>query len=404
MAINHAEGWQHKKTVSDGLREQRHISSNKDLESVAKEQAAKTIEKAHAARTGEAAKAHVNSKPAASHKTPDVPKTGNSEAEAQKANDAQLRSSKQFIDARDSAKSLNQLQSKAPLARSGEVNITRDAVLQKGRSDQPDAGKNAAQQSAFTLTQVAAKRDLQTKRAEDAAPRQPVDQSKTQKKDAKEHVAGKKAAEDAGKDVVKQKADPAAEAALASKASERMAAVVPNTDVRAAEKPSDRDAADRKLDPKKKGSTTDAAGNVYARSSNAGGELNALLGGFSGEGGEAGEGGATSETGAVETQAAEDVAKDGLPELDPHFHVYSEFDEANPGVEQLKSKAQVYSRHVEKRLVKIAEVDQEVGGRLRDIFETAKLSDRIVGELKDELKEELGTARFLKGLYGGLSA
>jgi hypothetical protein len=125
-------------------------------------------------------------------------------------------------------------------------------------------------------------------------------------------------------------------------------------------------------------------------------ELGGLLGGFAGEGGESFGDGADPAVAAVEKNGAAEK----LPEKDPAFHVYSEFDEANPGIEHVKARAQVLSRMVlkEQRLNEIAKLDQEIEGKIRDMFQASPLSKRLQGELAKELK----AANFLSSVYGGL--
>lgn len=123
-------------------------------------------------------------------------------------------------------------------------------------------------------------------------------------------------------------------------------------------------------------------------------ELGGLLGGSAGEGDEpSGEGADPALAAAGRKDAAEK-----LPEKDPGFQVYSEFDEANPGVEHVKARAQVFNRLVEKRIGEIAKLDQEIEGKIRDMFEASPLSERLSGELAGELK----AADFLSSVYGGL--
>jgi len=121
-----------------------------------------------------------------------------------------------------------------------------------------------------------------------------------------------------------------------------------------------------------------------------------MLGGFSGG----------SDTGNMEAEngpavaAVEDVEREGaLPESDPSLHIYSEFDSENPGIEAVKSKAQLFSRFVEKkkRLNEIAKLDSELDGKIDDLFKNKPFTERIVGDLKDEIK----LASMLGSVYGG---
>jgi hypothetical protein len=125
-------------------------------------------------------------------------------------------------------------------------------------------------------------------------------------------------------------------------------------------------------------------------------ELGGLLGGFAG--GSDSDNLENEGKSAVSAGAVADANKKELPENDPSFHVYSEFDETKPGIEQVISKARIFDRMVAQRLDAIAQFDCELEGRIKDMFKTAPLSERIIGDLAGELS----TADFLKSIYGGL--
>jgi len=127
-------------------------------------------------------------------------------------------------------------------------------------------------------------------------------------------------------------------------------------------------------------------------------ELNALLGGdVSSEGHEPEE--------FVEAAAHEiGFLEEGDSRAEGLVKVINEFDTDNPGIEAVLAKAQYYRNKViqEPRLVHAAELDGELGGKIKDMFETPALSERIVGKLRDEFQEDLSVAKFLySSVYNG---
>ncbi|MFH1830590.1 MAG: hypothetical protein ABH871_07430 [Pseudomonadota bacterium] len=136
-------------------------------------------------------------------------------------------------------------------------------------------------------------------------------------------------------------------------------------------------------------STFSAGSSTKARS--ASNELGGLLGGSAGES----NSDSLENNEAVTAEAAKNAQRaEPLPEKDPSLHVYNEDGTAA----DVKSKAQVFSRLVEKRLYAIAKFDHELEGKIKNMFETAPLSKRIIGDLRDGLS----TADFLKSVYGGV--
>ena len=102
----------------------------------------------------------------------------------------------------------------------------------------------------------------------------------------------------------------------------------------------------------------------------------------------------------LESGVSADAGGEGeaeLPTTDPTFLVFSEFDEARPGVEVVKSKAQILERYVTQglndRLAKISEFDQKLTDGLRPLVERVMTDD-------PELKKLLVTSRFMKNVYG----
>ncbi|MBI4126138.1 MAG: hypothetical protein HY465_01460 [Deltaproteobacteria bacterium] len=137
------------------------------------------------------------------------------------------------------------------------------------------------------------------------------------------------------------------------------------------------------------------SGVVSAHSAGAGASkgLRNLESGVSADAG--GSDGETSDPSGEITTVVRDVPL--LPETDPNLVVFNEYDEDRPGIEVIKSKAQVLERYVvkglEARLAEIAEFDQKLTDGLRPLVERVKTED-------PELRELLVTARFITNVYG----
>ena len=143
-----------------------------------------------------------------------------------------------------------------------------------------------------------------------------------------------------------------------------------------------------KKSEKRKGSESTSKGAVYAAKSGAGRDLNALMGGLGG-----GQDHDAHERAHEITSLTKIAPSEKLPETDPSFHVYNEVDSDNPGVELVKSKAQLFNKVVKERLIEIAQFAEEV-----DEFIEKGLTERVIGPLRHEIK----VAEFLRSVYGGL--
>lgn len=399
MAINHAEGWQ-KKGVAEALRDQRRVSGDKDLKV-----AARQIEQLHAlkegTKSGAAEKGAVPEKGAAPQ--PQRSPADHSAAAARpgaavQAEAARLRSdaAEQFLKVKQDAKMLGQLEGR--VARSEGKAVTRDAVLSKGEPQAANLGRQPSQHQPPIGTGQGARA-----RHADA----PITSARptTVRGDGGRGAKAKGAAEGeaakgmkpAAGEVIKDTKVAAASAASSPAASPSAA---PSQEVAAGEKPRPSEAEGRKGTEGKKGSEARQAGGVYARPTNSGGELGALLGGFSG-GGEGNESG--SEAAITTTEAAPTAAEIAapastaveLPESDPDFHVFNHPEDAGE-IADVKGKARLFMRFVEKRLSEIAVLDRMLDDRFK------ALSDRIVGEMREELKDKLRAADFHRSVYGGL--
>lgn len=296
--------------------------------------------------------------------------------------------SQKFLEARKNAQNLQNLQTKAPVTRAGDPAATRQAIIQKGEANQANLIRQNIPQPQAPVARAAAKV------AEDAVRREGPARQATRRPSAKPTdsrplpKAAKKARDGQKSSIADQ---PRADGELAAP---KVAVPVVHADGRAeARRPADESAEGDKADGKKKGGEARQSGGVYARPSNPGGELNALLGG--------GSGGTTQDQASSDGKAHHvdtPAARTALSESDPGLHIYNEFDEENPGVEVVKQKAQDYAMRVEKRLQEIAELDEKLGNEIRGMFTRTPLSQRIIGDLK----EELGAADFHRSVYGGL--
>ncbi len=259
----------------------------------------------------------------------------------------------------------------------------RDAVAQKPQSQAADLGRNLNPLLQHGAAQLAA-RDASKNVARDKNAVENRPQTKGAEKPAREGDAEKAAAPKLAQSDASQPQQAASmEAARAVAQTEQKGEAAVDTE------------ETREGDDDTRTEDGDGKSTVY--SARAGGreksrELGALLGGFAGGNTDAGNGEASDAPAAI----AADTKPEPLPETDPNFHVFNEFDSEAVGPHTIKGKAQVYSRSVEKKLREIASFDVELGKKMQS------LSERIVGELSDGLKDELKTAKFLNSVYGGV--
>lgn len=389
---SYADGWQQQgKSVSQKMAETRSVSSQKEIG-----QASKIMERARAAMTKRPErpqtnvqareKVHVESG-ASRPQTFEKARPETQDRAAQLGNKA----NSEFVKNKQDATNLKNLQSKASVSsKMTSEPATPKAVVQKGTANQPNLGRQQVEQPAARLAKSA--NDIA--RMNDARARAASQLSKTARQTQK---GGPK---NAGQNTPK----PAAETKVAKNAAEQADAgakiAAPHAAGAQAAKTADRPNATEKKETgerrseKREGASASSKGVAHAGGSNASRDLNAMLGGFGG-GGDTGNMDAEGETGL--TPVCDSERKDALPESDPSLHVYSEFDSEKPGVEMVKSKAQLFSRHVEKRLSEIARLDSDLDGRIENMFKNTPLSERIVGDLKDEIK----LASLLGSVYGG---
>lgn len=385
MAVKFQEGWQ-KKTGQQQLRDVRKAFNEK----------AKLAEKTRF-NSAKATQKATGTKQAASVKKPvspgkDVPETLQNkrpETQDQASRLAHAKeAAKQHVNDRDAARNLKALQTKSSTPARSET-ATRKAVTAKADPQSAHVktqdGKQTKQPVADQATQVAtqlAKKPVELK------PRTPE-----AKQPEKGKAKGGKKAKAAAKGKV-QDAESAARmgtlaqnAALAGAQGVKGGLEIERTGL------DDVESEDEGLEEEQdRDASTFAKGAGRKRTTE--NKLDGVLSGFSGD--TAGEE-AEAETAALDVSGA--MNKEELPETDPEFHVYSEFDTTAPGVEHVKGKAKVFERLVEKRIGEIAKLNREIEGKIKNIFETTPLSERIVGELGSDLN----AADFITSVYGGIS-
>lgn len=394
-----AEGWQHQsKKISDKMAGKREKSASQDVRN-----ASRTMEKvklAAARKTADQSKAaetNLKNRVETPKNRPQAFERARPETQDRAARQAGHSQSAEFNRNKQDAQNLKKLQSRQAFTKTENKPAMEKAVVAKPMTDQPNLTKRNLKQPTEKLAQNA--------------------QHAAQRNEAREKVA-KPIVDMASKGKETQK-KPDAKGPQQTKAPEaplrdaKETAKIPAAPVA---KPLDaKRKADRPEDSRKKEVKRDENGRSSALSKSEGKEasrdLGSLLGGFGGgddSGNLGGDPDIASAEGVGEGKTTDGKAKDKLPETDPTFKVYSEFDESNPGVEMVKSKAQVFSRLVEKKtkLAEIAKLDEELDEKLidtmRQSFEQAPLSKRIIGELSEEYKEELNLARFLGSVYGGV--
>ncbi len=309
---------------------------------------------------------------------------------------AARQSAQEFLKARTDANKLGKLSTSAKLVSQskGTQKATETAVTQKApATESHPATRQGTQQAAHTALQAglahkAAQKGTTKQTAEPKAPK-----TKGSHKAAAKTAQGKTA--DAQKalktsEQILQPENAAHGAALAGMSGHKGVSETARTGLR------EGDIEEDGVEEEEHDSNTSTFAKGASRSRSTGEKLTDLLGGSAGE---SESDSLKKDDGTIMAEAAKNAAKaEPLPEKDDSFHVYSEYDEANPRIEHVKSKAQVFARLVEKRLKAIAKFDHELEGKIKDMFEIAPLSKRIIGELAPELK----TAEFLKSIYGGV--
>ncbi|HPQ80871.1 MAG TPA: hypothetical protein PLZ86_04025 [bacterium] len=284
----------------------------------------------------------------------------------------------QFQKVRQDARSLNQLEGRKP-ADSGKT-ATNEAVIKKPQADgaqathrsQPQA--KADPQNASQRAVLQASREKASKQAE-LANRANVGEKAN---------GNKKAAPQAQVD---SKLNPQAKEAAPAAMQAATGAVAGQAKTEKPDRAPEDSGSERKSKSEKKGADSSRAGRVYTDGGDASRGLGALMSGMGG--GSSNEDASGGEAGAGTAMAVVRQDSGELPELDPNLHVFSD---ATEGEVAVMSKAQLYSRRIEKprpeRIREIAERDRELDAKIMQGL--AGLSSRIEGE--GELKGLLKTA------------
>ncbi|MBT3181343.1 MAG: hypothetical protein HN337_02405 [Deltaproteobacteria bacterium] len=367
------EGWQNRsKSTSKKLADTRRSSASKEAR-----QANKMIEKAHVkvsnkpnlTKGSDQIKREALIKPG--KQAPQSFEKNRPETQDRASRQSKM-ASQEFIKNRHDAQNLRKLQTKTvATTRTSEQPVTKQAVVTKGVSVRADLGKDEVQQNAPKVAKQAGEVAQKQIAKEKAASHLPS--AKGYKKPEK----GRKAA----KPLVQE---PPVETAKKPPAEQKV--VIPQMTKKPDASQRTEKKSDKKKSEKKDRATKSSARVAYTGESNATNDLNAMLGGH---GGGANSDNNESEAGTTAITKAD--GKDGdnrLPEEDPNFHVYSEFDTDNPGIEIVKSKAQLFNRHIAKssRLEEIAKLNNDLDTQIEDLFENKGFKDRIVGDLKNEIK------------------
>lgn len=380
------EGWQKtsKRSYADTIHQQGNSAR----------QTQQLVDKAHIQST-EASKAsesvqQQNNKPVAN--ATELPKSiVNSRVDTQSQSAvAQARSTaaEQCVSAKDNARILSQLTTKAQPTNNADV-ATRNAVIGQQQTPQADVGRNLPQQPnlAANLAQAAQNAAGLRGKVENTTSTTPRTQPKAAERNEQSPEMQKNPqALDQGAKVNAT--------AVANNAAKPVDANKDAAEVSTASSDVDGEENRAEEEDQAPGSSRFAHGPTAGRSASK--ELGSLLGGSAGEG----DGGQEQGDGSFAIDAAAMAERPALPETDPNFQVFSEFASDDPRIEFIKSRAQVYTRFVEKKLEKIAQLDTELDGRIKEMFETTPLSQRILGDDADAIK----ATDFLKSVYGGLIA
>lgn len=377
---NHfAEGWQKKGTeeISDNLRDVREELTKQDQTS-----AGKTMDSLAQAKTN---KSTEGTKPDSTRANTDVEKQAE-QARARpetREQGTKLQSQEQaFQKARSNARNLGELVGKGAQA-NGKA-ATQEAVVSRNPAQDANLQQNTNQQSAgFTLSQTI-----------NQVPHQQVNpqiqQTVQNTNPQTQPQRGTRTSDPQQSQFVNEQVhvatDAAHQAAQAARSGLTPTAQPTDTTVVKREGGGDKDVSKEK---KSKQSSSKSGGVYGARATR---DLDDLLGGVSVDVGSGG-----SDDGAEVFGSAPAVINE-IPEEDGSMKVFNEFDTANPGIEMLLAKRNILEHHVVKRLKEIQELDHSIDNKISDIYATKSLSDRIVGELKDELS----SAKFHKSVYGGL--
>lgn len=392
---NHfADGWQNKKAsekVSENIRDNGQQGRTRDGEI-----AQKTMDAIKNSRTSET---RDSSRPdnanAQASRQSQTQRASTPRQETQQEG-AKITSQEQaFQKARNDASRLGDLAKSNP-AQTQTRTSTADAVVSRNPSTQPNLTPNSQtpqQQSTFTLSQAMNRVPHQpnAQQTNHQAATKTVDpnnasreQGRTQRSDRADEQPNAQRAPNQGQAATAQ--------AVTQTASTAQSGLTPS------QEGGDRSVVKREGDgekvKEKKSSSSSKSSGVYQ--SRATRDLEQIL-----------EGGVSSNAGGdgdadAEVSESQPVFLNELPEEDATLTIFNEYDTANPGIEMVLAKRNILERHVIKRLTEIEALNVMVGTQIKtkidDVYATQALKDRIIGELKDDLD----SAKFHKGVYGGL--
>lgn len=382
-----AEGWQ--KAGREPKSYASEIHHRGKVDRAATEAAEKTIQAAAQAaqKTQEPAKPAIEKQPAALV-VKDIPQSAQTASQVSAHNQAQAAKNldearQNFMDARQNARNLETLEKKTQPTQNEP--ITREPVVQKSQPSAADLGKQQPKNQiqpniALPSERLAQKQNAAQNKADthNLKPRQKgTDNTARDPLDLEKALANTKPAA-VSPDIpralaVNQKSDAATDAETLSEDKE--------------EKITDGDKA-----PEASAYTAKTHPGAEKRR-----ELGSLLGGFAGGNSDASQNG---KQGSEIKAIALAEKSEPLPETDPAFKVYNEFDSQVTGPETIKGKALVFKNHVIKeKLVEIAKFDKELGSKMKEMFKPLTLNERIIG---DKFREDLQSFAFLKSVYGGV--
>jgi len=392
------DGWQ-KKKVSEELRQVRHEQTDKDLSASKKmvdgllhSRTSDAAQKSSAMSTSDAAKAATQpterqtTQPAVQAPRVEVQQEG---AKVQGQEQA-------FQKARSDAKNLEQLSTKQVQSRTDGQTVTRQAVTSTPQAPQANISQNP-QQSTFNMAQAAARVPHQQARATaenatrnvDTRRAAPQDQDQSSVRPNEQNMNAQRVA--TPNTAVTQ-------GAVNLQGQTQQTGLQPNREGTRSESSSEGEGEGR---VSSKSSSQSRSGGVYK--SGAQKNLDRLLegGGGSSEG-ETGEGSSDGQP-----AAAQPTFLNEIPQEDASLTIFNEYDTSNPGLEVVLAKRNILEQHVVKsvvgeRISQIAAFNQNLEGRINDIFSGGPISGRIIQDTESEIK--LVAANFIpKNVYGGIS-
>ncbi len=366
VGSHHADGWQ-KKTGQKQIHEQGQKQVRTDVKLSAKQTSQALARELHQPKSTDGASRMREQAQPQSGRDVSQPMQKQRGEMQQKAANAQT---KEFVGAKRDAQQLSNLV-KSP----AKGAATKDAVAQKGVASEPNLGKQNA--GTKNQPQVLQKNVNQAVRqqSQQVAAKHVVTQHKArattpQAKTTKQAKQAKQLTE-------QPKPDGAQQARYAPRAAAQagQAGKMGQQDGQGAVKQRSASKGEKKKGEKKSSASRGrGASATGAERAGAQRDLGALLGGggFGGDGDEGFE--SFSGNASIEGDGVE--GSKGLPESDPASPV---FNEPSAG-DAVMGRARLYGRLVEKRIQEIAQLNDEIETKIKTMFETTPLRERIVSE------------------------